>query len=190
MLRVLVCGAFVVAAAGGCSRGDQRPPVVLPMSELTGVRLGMSASDLRQHRPAAKEAPYLGLNDSIAGFEIQFKLSGAVLEVPAPGDSRLVQVVAIRAFTDTGSANAELARLVKSLGTPLACSRLQAIPVTTVFVRQWDSEEYVVRYWAPTETELVSGIPRYPPRVSITWRSQGQGNSESSTVPCPPLNPT
>jgi hypothetical protein len=77
---------FTAALASACLDGGSRVPSQLkdtPFRFLPGVELGMTGSRLHALRPAARYAPYLGLQEQIPGFVVSYQFPTGTAESAA-----------------------------------------------------------------------------------------------------------
>jgi hypothetical protein len=77
--RLLI--AACVAAAGCADRSDLSVQLkATPFRHIPGVELGMTGKQLHLLRPAAKYAPYLGLQERLQGFIVSYQFPTSMTE--------------------------------------------------------------------------------------------------------------
>ena len=77
---------LTVACLAGCARTDSSAVSQFhetPFRQLTGVELGMTGKRLHAVRPAAKYAPYLGLQERIPGYTVSYQFPTSMMETKA-----------------------------------------------------------------------------------------------------------
>jgi len=73
-----------------------------PFDQLQNVCLGMTSGDLSRARPLARPAPYLGYDERVGDYRIDYEFPGSYSEEQVvPKRSRLREVTAVREFSST-----------------------------------------------------------------------------------------
>jgi hypothetical protein len=81
--RAIFTALFAMACLNGGSSGLSDEFRETPFRFLPGVDLGMTGKQLRQARPAATYAPYLGLQEKIPGFTVSYQFPTPTMETSA-----------------------------------------------------------------------------------------------------------
>ena len=117
-IRLSLLASTTLAGTIACER-DQAPDFgfhvsqrvaaiagrVEPLSTLEGVRLGMTARELKKVRPAVRVAGYEGYTEQIGDYRISYRIPGSWSEgQEVPLSNRLVAVTASRSFPVDSSA--------------------------------------------------------------------------------------
>lgn len=104
MRSVRVAVAFLLVLAG-CKRDLPVTGVaagIPPLNELTGVRLGMRADELRRLRPAARIASYYGYTEELPHSHLGYEVPGSVQDGVGPPDgAHLESVTASDSLADS-----------------------------------------------------------------------------------------
>lgn len=116
-LRAVALAAVVVLSA--CSQ----PPVteqmagLAPYNKLHGVRVQMRVDELRRVRPGAVAAPYVGLSENVAGYQVGYSTPGLYSEEHvASRRDRIYSVTANSEVTTASVARAQWDRAVLRIG--------------------------------------------------------------------------
>jgi len=159
-----------------------------PFDQLTGVRLGMSVSELQGRRPARQE-PYVGLTEPIDGGRIEYRFGH-----DAPGEGRpegnLSAITARYGLAEKPAdtlAAASVSLLASRIGRPVSCERRsvgQTQSVRARWHRDGQALEVVLVHEASPDSggkppaytllEIVSDdTASHPPKGAITSRVMG-----------------
>jgi hypothetical protein len=142
--RILVTLALLLLAACESAPGARRLERVSPFGSL-GVRLGDSPGGVRRKRPAAKLAPYAGLDEELDGRQIIYWFPNTGERGVAMFD-RMNRITVTRVFVrDSLAARRELlretARIAASLSQPPQCAKVLN-NFSKADVRTWSSQGY------------------------------------------------
>jgi hypothetical protein len=138
-----VAVAFLVVLAG-CKRDLPVTDVaagIPPLSELTGVRLGMRADELRRLRPAARIASYYGYTEELPHSHIGYEVPGSVQDGEGPPDgAHLESVTATDSLAATPEPvlqwEAKVRAVTEVTGTAPTCYELHW-PQATAWMAVW-----------------------------------------------------
>lgn len=98
MRNLYISVLLTLVACTACTREETLPlPHVQPFSELSDVRVGMTAGDLRDLRPV-EFAPYTGLSEKWGGGTILYHIDGTVTDHAQPSDRNTVNAVTFSRF--------------------------------------------------------------------------------------------
>lgn len=110
LLRYSAAAALALVAAVPACEGGSTVVADLtrrtsPFDRLQHVRLGMTAGDLQRARPHARPAPYLGYDEELGEYRIDYQFPGSYSEEQVvPESSRLKGITAVRKLSTTREA--------------------------------------------------------------------------------------
>lgn len=114
---------------------------ISPLSELTGVRIGMRADELIRVRPAAQVAGYYGFEEAVRPWRIAYEVPGSVDDHQAPPDgAHLRSVIASDSVAETPDPLLQWQAQVRAVSgvtrTNPTCYQLHW-PTTTAWMAVW-----------------------------------------------------
>jgi len=186
-IRVAVALLLVLA---GCKRDVPVTEVAAglpPLSELTGVRLGMRADELVRVRPAARIASYYGYTEELPRSHLGYEVPGSVQDGQAPPDgAHLESVIASDSLARTPEPvlqwEAKVREVTGVAGSAPTCYELHW-PQATAWMAVWrrgGGELFVLGQ--PAIADPRGGIMPPGLRIGVVRRGQAIAHAYSAAM--------